>query len=243
MDTQYILNRLALKQPLIENCQQLFAPVRPLIMGSESEYGVGQDADGEPLLDLARLPQILINGGEVYHDCGHLEYASPEVSNPAALVAYYGAGKIFCRRENYSHRLFCNNNDWEGNTFAAHENYFTTLPRSQWHKLVPALIARTVFAGAGWQTNTGFRISQRALFISEVESEHTTQRRGIINTRREPLGQVKGYDRLHIICGDATMSEIATFMKFGVIALALELIEGVKCQIQTRSDAHRSGFF
>lgn len=225
MDTQYILNRLALKQPLIENCQQLFAPVRPFIMGSESEYGVGQGLDGELVLDMACLPQVLFNGGEAYHDCGHLEYASPEVSNPAALVAYYEAGKVFCHREKFSHRLICNNNDWEGNTFAAHENYFTTLPRSQWHKLVPVLIARTVFAGVGWQTNTGFHISQRALFISEVISESTTQRRGIINTRREPLGQVAGYDRLHIICGDATMSELATFMRFGIVALALELLE------------------
>jgi len=225
MDTHYILNRLALKQPVIEDYQQLFAIAKPFIMGSESEYGVGQDVDGEPVLDFARLPQVLLNGGEVYHDCGHLEYASPEVSNSAGLVACYEAGKVFCHREKFSHQLFCNNNVWEGNTFAAHENYFTKLPRSQWHRLVPLLVARTVFAGAGWQTNTAFLISQRALFISEVESENTTQRRGIINTRREPLGQVEGYDRLHIICGDATMSEVATFMRFGIVALTLELLE------------------
>lgn len=223
--THYLRNCLSRKQPPIIDPHQLFEVAKPRIQGSECELGVGQGLDGEPVLDFARLPQALANGGRVYQDCGHVEYASPEVSNPAALVGYYEAGKVLCHRGGYSDRLFCNNNDWYGNTFAAHENYYTNLPRSQWYRLLPILIARSVFAGAGWYTSQGFHICQRALFISEVESETTTQHRGIINTRREPLGHVKGYDRLHIICGDATMSEFATFMRFGIVSLALELLE------------------
>src|SRR5699024_12446902 len=49
--------------------------------------------------------------------------------------------------------------------------------------------------------------------------------RPIVNTRDEPHADPSKYRRLHIIIGDATMAEPATFVRFGSTSLVLSLIE------------------
>ncbi len=53
----------------------------------------------------------------------------------------------------------------------------------------------------------------------------TTLKRPIINTRDEPHADPEKYRRLHVIIGDANMSEISTYLKLGSTALVLAMIE------------------
>lgn len=227
MDQKTILAKLESRTPLFDTLPTV---AHKRIVGTESEYGVQNtlvDLDGHSAVISAHLPVMLQNGGEVYEDCGHVEYASPETSNPVAAVAYYEAGKVLCWNARYSPTLYCNNNDWQGNTFGAHENYLTTAPPAWWPQLIPFLVARTVFCGAGWlNRHDGFEISQRAHTIQHAQGIETTAHRPILNMRREPLvGKMPGLERLHIICGDATMSQVATLLRLGTMSCMVEMLE------------------
>lgn len=91
-----------------------------------------------------------------------------------------------------------------------------------------------MYCGAGkvGQENGGdpdspvrYQISQRADFFEEEVGLETTLKRPIINTRDEPHADPQKYRRLHVIVGDANLSEVATFLKVGVTAIVLAMIE------------------
>jgi proteasome accessory factor A len=71
----------------------------------------------------------------------------------------------------------------------------------------------------------GFQISQRADFFEVEVGLETTLKRPIVNTRDEPHADADRYRRLHVILGDANMSEICTYLKVGSTALVLSMIE------------------
>lgn len=205
------------------------------ISGTENEYGIGRGSTGELVLDTTRLPQVLQNGGYLYHEVprgrdetgkGHLEYCTPEVSNAVSATAYHEAGKMFCLREKFSPMLYCNNTDWRGKSFGAHESYFCRIYPGDSMPLLPYMIARTVFTGSGWFTegNT-FEISQRAPYMQEVMNEDTTGHRGILNLRDEAHAALPGWYRLHFVCGDANMCEVAHFLKTAITSLVIEMHE------------------
>src|SRR5439155_711595 len=73
--------------------------------------------------------------------------------------------------------------------------------------------------------NVAFQLSQRADFFEVEVGLETTFKRPIINTRDEPHADPEKYRRLHVIIGDANMSEVATFLKTGTTALILKMIE------------------
>src|SRR5699024_12598847 len=50
-------------------------------------------------------------------------------------------------------------------------------------------------------------------------------KRPIINTRDEPHADPERYRRLHVIIGDANMSELSTYLKLGTTSLVLSMIE------------------
>jgi proteasome accessory factor A len=70
-----------------------------------------------------------------------------------------------------------------------------------------------------------YQISQRADFFEEEVGLETTLKRPIVNTRDEPHCDATKYRRLHVIVGDANMSEVATFVKVGATAIVLSMIE------------------
>jgi proteasome accessory factor A len=70
-----------------------------------------------------------------------------------------------------------------------------------------------------------YQLSQRTDFFEAEVGLETTLKRPIINTRDEPHADPEKYRRLHVIIGDANMSEIATFLKVGTTALVLKMIE------------------
>ena len=70
-----------------------------------------------------------------------------------------------------------------------------------------------------------YQISQRADFFEEEVGLETTLKRPIVNTRDEPHCDASKYRRLHVIVGDANMSEVATYLKVGATAIVLAMIE------------------
>jgi len=53
----------------------------------------------------------------------------------------------------------------------------------------------------------------------------TMHSRPIINTRDEPHADPEKYRRLHVIVGDANMSEVANYLKVGTMAIVLSMVE------------------
>jgi proteasome accessory factor A len=97
--------------------------------------------------------------------------------------------------------------------------------------LTPFFVSRQVVTGAGrvglHQDGSahGFQLSQRADYFEVEVGLETTLKRPIINTRDEPHADAEKYRRLHVIIGDANLSEISTYLKLGTTALVLSMIE------------------
>src|SRR5699024_11277033 len=53
----------------------------------------------------------------------------------------------------------------------------------------------------------------------------TTLTRGIINTRDEPHADAEKWGRLHVIVGDANMSQTSNLLKLGMTSMVLDAIE------------------
>jgi Pup amidohydrolase len=204
-------------------------------------------ADPSQLTDVTDDPGlanvILTNGARLYVDHAHPEYSSPEITNPRDAVLWDKAGErvmLAATRRLASTpglprvNLYKNNTDNKGASYGTHENYlmrretpFADIVRY----LTPFFVSRQVFAGAGRVglgqdgTGVGFQVSQRADFFEVEVGLETTLKRPIINTRDEPHASADRFRRLHVIIGDATMCEVATYLKTGTTALVLELIE------------------
>ena len=189
---------------------------------------------------------FLPNGGRLYLDVGsHPEYATPECDSLLDAVTHDRAGERIVeglaisaekRLEAESVRgsvfVFKNNTDSAGNSYGCHENYLTRRsddPSAYASNLIPFLISRQIYAGAGKVLNTArgpiYAISQRADHIWEGVSSATTRSRPIINSRDEPHADAESFRRLHVIVGDSNMSEYTTFLKIGVVACVLRMLE------------------
>ena len=189
---------------------------------------------------------FLENGARLYLDVGsHPEYATPECDSPAGVVIHDKAGErilesLVEQAEQRLHEegiagqiyLFKNNTDSAGNSYGSHENYLVNRV-GEFQKLadtlIPFLVTRQVFAGAGkvLQTPRGavYSISQRAEHIWEGLSSATTRSRPIINSRDEPHADAERYRRLHVIVGDSNMSEYTLWLKIATCDLVLRMIE------------------
>ena len=213
----------------------------------------GADARGRvqpgslaPMIETHLANAVLTNGARFYVDHAHPEYSSPEVSTPLEAVLFDRAGEEVLRRamSEASRRyrdappivVYKNNSDAKGNSYGTHENYLTSrdVPFSDViAAMVPHLITRQVFCGAGkvsaettaFDGPPCFQISQRSEFFEAVVGLETTLKRPIINTRDEPHADATRFRRLHVIIGDANMSEVATFLKVGTTALLLAMLE------------------
>lgn len=94
-------------------------------------------------------------------------------------------------------------------------------------------VTRQIFTGSGklgfengvLGGSSSYQISQRSDFFEEEVGLETTLRRPIINTRDEPHADALKYRRLHVIIGDANMSEVATLVKLGSTQILLAMIE------------------
>ena len=203
------------------------------------------DADPSQLTDEGQaIPNLVLpNGARFYVDHAHPEYAAPEVLNPIDITKWDLAGEQIMRvavaldAKEFPEdqiRVFKNNVDNKGSSYGTHENY--QMSRStQFSKIVagltPHFITRQIFCGAGRigigqkSENIGYQISQRADYIEAHVGLETTMKRPIINTRDEPHADPKISRRLHVIIGDANMSDFANILKVGSTALVISMIE------------------
>ena len=145
--------------------------------------------------------------------------------------------------------LYKNNTDNKGASYGAHENY---LMRRQTPfadivaYLTPFFVTRQIVCGAGRVgigqdgSQPGFQISQRADFFEVEVGLETTLKRPIINTRDEPHADADKYRRLHVIIGDANLSEISTYLKVGTTALVLDDDRGEGARPPTSASPTRS---
>jgi proteasome accessory factor PafA2 len=211
----------------------------------------GRDARGFSLThtpidesDSGLVNAVLENGARLYVDHAHPEYSSPECADPLTATLYDKAGEIVMHRAAVSASrlvgdgrtllLHKNNSDGKGNSYGAHENYLVDrrVPFSDIvHHLTAFLVSRQILTGSGklgsehGRDATNFQITQRADFFEEEIGLETTLKRPIINTRDEPHADPSVYRRLHVIFGDATMSEFQTFVKIGATSLLLMALE------------------
>jgi proteasome accessory factor A len=190
---------------------------------------------------------VLSNGARYYVDHAHPEYSSPECATIRDAVLFDVAGEFILRESmNKANErlpqgvridLYKNNSDGKGNSYGCHENYLIDrhLPFAKLAAFITThFVTRQVFCGSGkvgHETHTGvvdqsgFQISQRADFFEELVGLETTMKRPIVNTRDEPHCDAQKYRRLHVIVGDANMSQFATYLKLGTTALVLSMVE------------------
>ncbi len=217
-------------------------PVPAAAAGAMEMTALPRPADVERE-DPGAATSILTNGARLYVDHAHPEYSSPEVTNPRDAVVWDKAGELVMLAAVRALAstpgmpdvvLYKNNVDGKGASYGTHENYlvrrdlpFTTLVEG----LTSFLVTRQVFAGAGrvgvGQTGAlaGFQLSQRADYIEAEVGLETTLRRPIVNTRDEPHADRARWRRLHLILGDATLLEVATYLRLGTTSLMLWLLE------------------
>jgi proteasome accessory factor A len=188
--------------------------------------------------------KTLINGARYYVDHAHPEYSCPEVTNAREVVVHEKAGERIVevsRREASSMLphgaqmlIYKNNSDRKGNSYGCHENYL--MDRRTSFKLIvehllPFFTTRQIFTGAGkvGSENRGhpcdYQMSQRADFFETEVALDTMVKRPIINTRDEPHADRERYRRLHVIVGDSNMSEYSIYLRHGVTALVISMIE------------------
>jgi proteasome accessory factor A len=194
--------------------------------------------------DNMALNKILNNGARFYVDHAHPEYSTPECSNVLDLLRYEKAGERILNRScananqlipnGHTIIIYKNNSDRKGSSYGYHENYLldrrTPFQLLAEH-LMPFLVTRQIYSGAGKVGSENgaepvpYQISQRADFFETEMGLDTMVKRPIINTRDEPHANRDRYRRLHVIIGDANMSEYTTYLKVGTTLLVLEMIE------------------
>src|SRR5499425_862071 len=195
---------------------------------------------------------FLLNGGRLYLDMGHIEYASPECLHLHDLVTYELAGDdllqsalVALGAEDRVSFIKNNVDHHTGATFGCHENYLMRREAQFTPPILGTLLTflatRQIFTGAGrvGQSNplafdfeppqpegqVNFQLSQRADHIVNDIYQWVQFNRAIINARDEPLADYRKYRRLHLLIGDSNMSPFATALKVGTTSLILTLLE------------------
>ena len=214
----------------------------------------GNDARGAspagtlaPEVETHLVNAVLTNGARYYVDHAHPELSTPECADARSVVVWdRAAERILARSMQAARRILPpdqeivvhkNNSDGKGNSYGCHENYL--MDRSvPFHRVVTHatahFISRQLFTGAGKvgtelpglsNQEVPYQLTQRADFFEAEVGLETTLKRPIVNTRDEPHADAQKYRRLHVICGDANLSEIATFLKVGTTAIVLAMVE------------------
>jgi proteasome accessory factor PafA2 len=209
--------------------------------------GFAREGSMPPEVETHLVNAVLTNGARYYVDHAHPEYSTPECANALDVIRFDKAGeRILARSVEAAARMLPpgqsivvlkNNSDGKGNSYGTHENYLMdrVVPFARIvQNVMPHFVSRQIYTGAGKvgseASSTGgidvtFQLTQRADFFEEEVGLETTLKRPIVNTRDEPHCDAQKYRRLHVIVGDANLSEVAGFLKVGATALVLAMIE------------------
>ncbi|MBT3285276.1 hypothetical protein HN376_11205 [Candidatus Bathyarchaeota archaeon] len=218
--------------------------------GAEQEFATGSlpielfDALGSKGVFVHKpddgIPRAFLrNGGLCYIHSNLFEVCTPECRTPMEVVAYDKACEAYARLASWSfeertgQRIhFYKTNlarDPKGEvpytTVGSHENYL--VERSSYldnlDLLIPYMILRQVFVGAGGYVDGKYMVSPRTIFPKKIFSETSTDY-PILSTRDESHAGEK-YTRAHIVNGEGARSDYTTFLKHGVTTYVLKAIE------------------
>ena len=218
--------------------------------GAEQEYAAGQrpirlfEALGRKgvysFKQADSVPRaFLVNGGLCYIHSNLFEVCTPECRNPLEVVAYDKACEAYARLASWAHEeetgervhVYKTNIAYDPKgehpytTVGSHENYL--VERKVYNEnlslLVPYLILRQVFCGAGGYVDGYYMVSPRTMFPKKVFSEVSADY-PLISTRDESHTGGE-YSRAHIVNGEGTRSEYTTFLKHAVTSYVLRAIE------------------
>ncbi len=200
-----------------------------------------------PIVETHLVNAVLTNGARFYVDHAHPEMSTPECQDALEVSRYDKSGELILREAMQAAKtalpdeeelvVYKDNSDGKGNSYGCHENYLMdrTTPFGNIIRHGRAhFITRQIYTGSGKigcevvggdPDAVTYQITQRADFFEEEVGLETTLKRPIINTRDEPHSDSDRYRRLHVICGDANMSEYATFLKVGSTCLVLAMVE------------------
>lgn len=196
--------------------------------------------------------QFLANGGRLYVDAGnHLEYATPECRTVRETVAADEAGmRIVAEGSRRVERLLSQrvgrsvhvrvlraNVAPNGSSWGSHENYLVPSWLG-WVRIgdgiASHLASRIVFTGTGAvvpgnrRDRPRYRVSPRAALTGEISATSAmsyVSSKPMLLIREEPLADPLRYRRLQVICGDANMAQVASALRIGTTAIALQLLQ------------------
>jgi proteasome accessory factor A len=209
--------------------------------------GFSVEGSAPPEVETHLVNAVLTNGARYYVDHAHPEISTPECLDAREIVVWDRAAERILVASMDAARAILpagqeivvhkNNSDGKGNSYGCHENYLMdrAVPFARVvHGITPFFVTRQIVAGAGKvgceaagtsSKEVPFQLSQRADFFEEEVGLETTLKRPIVNTRDEPHCDAQKYRRLHVIIGDANLSEISTYLKVGTTAIVLAMIE------------------
>lgn len=186
-------------------------------------------------------------GSLLYTDTGtHLELASPESRNAyqAAVESLKARRLVSTRARQASQRTEIIHHYYhtclgvldtaqvDGPTQGTHENYSLRACLQPWEKdviysfLIPHLVTRLPFSSTGSIDEDGnWVVCPRSLHIKQTRGGTTTNYRGIINLKDQSHSGKFDASRLHLIVGDASISDYSTLSKLESTCEALDLAE------------------
>ncbi len=218
--------------------------------GAEQEFATGSlpielfDALGDKGVFVHKpddgIPRAFLrNGGLCYIHSNLFEVCTPECRTPMEVVTYDKACEAYARlaswgfEERTGQRIhFYKTNiakDPKGEvsytTVGSHENYLVERRSymDNLNLLIPFMILRQVFIGAGGYVDGNYMVSPRTIFPKKIVSETSTDY-PILSTRDESHADER-YTRAHIVNGEGARSEYTTFLKHGVTTYVLRAIE------------------
>jgi hypothetical protein len=179
------------------------------------------------------------NGGVCYIHSNLFEVSTPECRDALQLVAYDKASEAYARLASWALEeetgqqvhLYKTNiasdpkMESEYTTVGAHENYLVEREKYEGKEslLVPYLVLRQVFVGAGGYVGGSYWVSPRTIFPKKIYSEVSTDY-PIVSTRDEPHAEEKFF-RVHVVNGEGVRSEYTTFLKHSITSYVLQAIQ------------------
>ncbi len=188
----------------------------------------------------AEVRMYLANGGLLYPDVGHPEYATAECHSPLAVlqslragekILTEAAGQLDSGSEYENVTLYRTNVDYSAisTTWGCHESYLSRRsPASYAEQVLPHLVSRIVFTGSGGfnnrQPGAEFVLSPRVFHLSVPILSERSGSRAIFSLRNEPLCG-GNYHRVHLVCGESNYSDLGNYLKIGTTALVLAMAD------------------
>lgn len=215
--------------------------------GADARQALAPSFAMPPEIETHLVNAVLTNGARYYVDHAHPEISTPECLDARSVVLYDRAAELIAIESMQAAKtvlppdqeviLYKDNTDRKGNAYGTHENFLVdrSLPFGQ---IITGatihFVTRQIFSGSGKVGSElpgvggaaiPYQLTQRAEHFEEEVGLETTLKRPIINTRDEPHADSQRYRRLHVIVGDANMSQVATFLKVGTTSILLSMLE------------------